>query len=110
MNFDEIESNEFSALANLASGFHTFYRIITQHEKVKMLYEEDLDNISSRLEQVLLREFDKKYENPWDAAIAIYLIILNERKYSEIDSLCMKIMNADHLFWAKRVVEKIYEY
>ncbi|MBD1856455.1 MULTISPECIES: hypothetical protein [Leptolyngbya] len=87
MKFDEVlrslETTEFAAQANLASGYKTFIRFAYEHEAVTELLRKLSKSsrqrhlVLARIRHLAKKDFDLNYRNPWDVALATYMQTLS---------------------------------
>ena len=78
---EEIESCSFAARANIALDLNTFLEVITRHPAVESLWKRlraksDIDCLVKMMQHLCNLNFDLRYENPWDSALATYAWIL----------------------------------
>jgi hypothetical protein len=76
---DEIQTQEFAAKLNVASGFRSFFRAASEEPAVATLFKAVLESGETR-EEVFGRildlsslDVDIRYENPNDTALAVLL-------------------------------------
>ncbi|MFQ5778170.1 MAG: hypothetical protein ACE5IP_09195 [Terriglobia bacterium] len=79
--FQGIESHEFAARVNLASGFRHFLQILLSQKSFQQLADLARDKqatieILRRIVAVSNVRVDLRYENPFDAGLAAYLWVL----------------------------------
>jgi len=109
--FREIESSEFSAQMNIASGFKMFEELVTRNVWYVMLMsltrELGPEILFKRIEELAASEFDHKYENPSDTALAAYVLILDEISHSAALSAAQILNDVKQLWWTKRVINRV---
>jgi hypothetical protein len=88
MNFSEslteIESDNFAALVNIASGYNLFFSFAGQQNVVQELWKElasptQQEALLKRIKKLAAEEHDLQYCNPRDVAFTIYLWLLSLR-------------------------------
>lgn len=88
--FHSIESLNFTVETGIASGMSLYIEIMTNYPAVVTLREAILGDVAlsdwilERIKWIVNQDFDKRYENPYDNALATYLYILNEDTTDEI--------------------------
>jgi hypothetical protein len=104
-----IETNRFAALTNLASNLKTFLRNAAAQPKVQTLsgtLQRDPDVASQVLQRALelsAAPFGADREHAADAALAVYLWLLSDRR-NEFAQLAAAILaKQEHFFWARKV-------
>lgn len=108
--FSEVEGSDFSARVNVASDFETFRRALTldpTFRDVTLLIKDDCAplQITARVFCLCAQTVDLRYENPSDAAIAAYVLILSKHE-PYLARLAAAVAQAtQNGFWANRVAE-----
>ena len=79
--FNDIESEGFRAHVNLASDYHVFSRLVFETEAARRLSQllDEAGNrklLLDRIHQLTGTEVDDRFENPWDAALATYVLVM----------------------------------
>ena len=116
--FDEIESNQFSAELNLASGYKMFLDIMNKNATFNLLcsmvsgtglFNGGCDAILERIKEIVNADFDKKYENPYDVALATYVLVL--LKVDRKSGICAaQLISDEHqTWWANQVIQRLYD-
>ena len=106
--FTEFESVDFSALVNIASGFNMFDEIVTKNPRyIEFLGELQSELVINRIEQLINTEYDHKYENPYDAALAVYVMALDRTSHQSGMYAAQMLNDVKQLWWTKRVINKI---
>jgi hypothetical protein len=110
--FTAIESPRFSAEMNVVSGFGSFMRALSSHPQVRQLGEaldspKALGDLFNRLLEVMGREFDTRYENPWDVALATYLLLLSTRSTTLTLLAAAKIKECPQGWWARKLADRV---
>jgi hypothetical protein len=120
MKFSEvlsaIESTRFAAQANLASGYKTFFRLVYEHEAVvellkklsKSLRQRHL--VLARIRQLVKKEFDLEYSNPWDVALATYLQTLSLVDLDLAQEGAMIVARTPNCWWSTRTAQHLLTY
>jgi len=110
--FRAIESDRFSALLNVVSGYRSFTRAVEQQPEVQQLRsamrQPDVQlSVFVRLVQLLTREPDPKLENRNDVAVAVYIWSLTTLS-SPLASVAAALVAQRHDFWwARKVAERV---
>jgi hypothetical protein len=108
--FRTIESPEFSATVNLASGFKTVLRIIESEKPVQELAAAARDPavsaaIADRISALAGEHREDGYEHRADAALAAYLWLL-EREDTRLAMIAASKLAEDRGFWwARKMAE-----
>jgi hypothetical protein len=109
--FIEIESMEFAAQVNLVSGFKMFEELATRNICYIMLVvairELGPELLFQRIKELVVSEFDYKYENPYDTALAVYIMALNEINHSAAGHAAQISNDAKQIWWTRKVINKI---
>lgn len=106
-----VESLEFSAQVNLASGLATALEILRDHASVKTLgnyVRRDLERVREILArvQVLATEpTELRYERPGDVALATYVFALATNLPHYLMHAAPHVRASDRLFWAKKLLD-----
>jgi hypothetical protein len=116
MKFNEarkhIESHDFAANINVASDFKTFLLATYNQKAVKIvlkdLYSQELrTKIFYRILELSHQQFDKRYENPWDIPLAVYLWLLSNYN-DELTKIGANIVTQiPQCWWASKVARYI---
>ena len=82
--FSEIESERFRGYANLASSYRMFTRLIresTEYRTIARLLHSPRSRglLLARVHRLASSEVDPRLENPWDAALATYVLAMYGR-------------------------------
>lgn len=96
----EIESGAMITRLNVASGLKMFLRGIQGEAAVQdlrsMLAARDIqEQVLSRLIQLSRQRIDKRYENPWDTTLTVYLWAISS------------VNQALSLFWPQKSLLKL---
>jgi len=107
-----VESQDFSALVNLASDLKTVVRILAAQPPVQALAEEMSDAkvraaLSERALTLAQHPGEGDLEHRWDAAIAAYLWLLAGKDSEQATLVAAKILAAPRCWWAKKMAEKL---
>jgi hypothetical protein len=112
--FKYLESHEFSAEINVYSDLRSIEKGILSNQKVAALIKLCLENTINALEEIFERisnltnmSIDPRYESPWDAALAAYLIVLQSvDRYSAL--LAANIVSrAPQTWWAGKISNRL---
>lgn len=111
--FGEVESNDFACDVLVCSGLNVFVNVAGNNLAFCKLaaavdqYEGASETILERINQLLKRDIDLRYRNPYDAALAAYaLLLLNSSVNVQMRRL---ISTGQNLFWAKRIANRDVE-
>jgi hypothetical protein len=107
-----IESDDFSALANLASNLKTFLRVIAAQPEVRLLSSEMRDpQVTATVLQRVLEwcgtPAEPGYEHPADAAVAVLLWLLGGKDQDYADIGAGRVLGCTQFWWARKVAESI---
>jgi hypothetical protein len=110
--FQSIESKQFSALVNVASNLKTFLRAADSQPEVRQLATAmNLPDVRSavldRVLELARREIDSTCENPWDAALAVYLWLLQSTDGALAAAAAKKIQQCPGCWWARTMAERV---
>jgi hypothetical protein len=109
---EAIESHRFSAMVNLASDYDHFVQAVVSMPEYKRLSSEVQDRNSAwrvflRMVQISTSEFDPDFENPWDAALAAYLLLLNSTSHVLGAVAAEVALTCPNCFWARKLATRI---
>jgi len=107
-----VESHEFAARVNLASDSRTFLCAAAEEDAVQVIYDEmhagcARHAILKRVAELSRREVDPRYENPWDAALAVYLWLLRFRDRGLAESGAELASRARQCWWAAKIAQQL---
>lgn len=107
-----IESHEFSAYVNAASGMRTFLQAVNQHNTTRKLLKELEDpifclQILNRVFELSRQQVDPRYENPWDTALAVYVLLLSWKDESLAKIAAEEVIHIPQCWWAMKVSRRI---
>ena len=110
--FDLVESRDTETLVNLASGVQHFRQIVDESEsgrrlRIALQDPDAVVQVESRIRLLAGREFDRAYENPADAALAVYLHSLYSALGLRAALAAELVRQADQCWWAFRIAEQI---
>lgn len=115
--FKEFESNEFSAKVNIASGFRMFEEIIKKDTSfnffVSAIHDRGMgfangpEIVLRRIDELINTEFDHKYENPYDTALAVYAMALEHDNHEAGMCAAQMLNDAKQIWWTRKVINKI---
>ena len=109
MNFSEalreVESNNFDAMVNLASGFRLLFDIARQQGAVQALWKElalpeNQEALLSHVKELAAKRQEPEDENPHDAAFVVYLWLLSLKNPEFASEAAEIIAKVPHCFWA----------
>lgn len=110
--FDRIESEDFRTHVNLASDYGLFANLVRQSDEGRALLDA-LDSpqsraaVLARIRQLARSEVDERYESPWDAALATYVMTML-RKHSTLGQLAaIAARRARQTWWLKHTLRRI---
>lgn len=108
----EIESGSMVTRLNVASGLKTFLRGIQGERAVQelrsILVARDIqEQVLSRLIQLSRQRIDRRYENPWDTAITVYLWVISSVDQALSVLAAEIVAQAPHCWWAQRLSSQL---
>ncbi|MCH8877873.1 MAG: hypothetical protein IIA89_13810 [Chloroflexi bacterium] len=113
--FLEIESNEFAARLNLASGERLLmWSLATDPavNRLEMELSEEIDHsliVLGRIQQLVRLEFDFRFENPYDAAMSAYCWVLAQTNQQIGRVAAHLVASAKQTWWARKVAETVMD-
>jgi hypothetical protein len=112
--FEAIESADFRYKANFAAGITAFKQIILESESFQglLVARDDIeiaDKIVLRIFKLMATEVDTRYENPYDTALATYLMVLDYIGHNHIVDYASVILELSKIWWAAKVAYEIME-
>ena len=105
----EIESISFSARTNIASDLNTFLAVITTDAAVKSLQDRLhndpslIDHLVKVMRHLIGLEFDAKYENPCDSAVATYGWIITKVNPACEGLVADLLLSLQHSWWSRQL-------
>ena len=110
--FEEIESLEFNVQAEVASGFKLFEQIIKDSIPFKFLClsiraNNESQLVLERIEYLINAEFDYKYRNPYDVALATYAMALDQEDHNVGLYAAQLLNDVRQIWWTRQVINKI---
>ncbi len=104
--FETLESDRFSATMNVVSGLKQFVRAIASAPEVQELLastrsHDDVIVIAERFNQVAARATDPAYENPWDVALAAYLLVLDRVDPGQAALCAERVSMSSNGWWSR---------
>lgn len=111
--FNVIESPRFSAELSLASSERMFLEILASHPTIHLLLERIKSNrrllevVFHRIFTVSQITFDRKFENPSDAAIAAYAWVLHQSHSIYADAAIQIAVTVENGWWAGKIAHAI---
>jgi hypothetical protein len=110
--FSAIESQEFAAVANLASDLKTFVRILRSEKAVGELAAQMGDisvaaAVAQRMAALALDAGDDAQEHPWDSALAAYLWLLAGSDPTRAKAAAGQLAAAPRCWWAAKLAEQV---
>jgi hypothetical protein len=110
--FETIESHRFSAAVNVVSGYRAFVRAVGLQPEVQRLRQATAGGdgpwpVFDRLVWLLIREADEPYENPWDAAVAVYLWLLATSGSPLTVVAAAMVSGRPGYWWARKMAQKV---
>ena len=110
--FDKLESDRFSAAMNVVSGVKQFVRAISSAPEVQELLasarsDDDSLVIAERFNQVAARATDPAYENPWDVALAAYLLVLDQMDPAQATLCAERASMSSNGWWSRKIADVI---
>lgn len=116
MNFQEaqreIESSSMATRLNVASGLKTFLRAIQGERAVcelrqMLIVKEMQEQVLSRLIELSRQRIDRRYENPWDTALTIYLWLISLVDQNLLDLAANIVAQAPQCWWAQKLSSQL---
>lgn len=109
---DKVESSDLETRLGLASTLTSFVRILRNQPewnslRLALTMSRERLALLDYLKTIALRPVDKKYENPWDTAMAVYMLALNDIDPHLASVAFTSLKSAGNTFWAERVGELI---
>jgi hypothetical protein len=107
----QVESDRFSALTNLASNVKTFLRIAAAQPEtdalLRILANTTLavSQISGRALELSAASADPDHEHPADAALAVYLWLLGNHPHESGPVAAAILKEPGRFFWARKLAE-----
>lgn len=113
--FETIESSNFRFAVNQASGFRSFKRLVREQEvydELKRLVRGDDAlaegyRVVTRIRYLLSLDTDMRYENPYDAAIAAYLLALSTSQFPYVENIAHFVTSKPRFWWAAKVAYEV---
>lgn len=110
--FREIESVEFSAYLSVVSGLRPFWMAISEQEVVHNLIKalksyENVKEVVLRIYQLSQEEFDTRFSNPKDKALAVYMWVLSLTSPGVSKMVANTVLDTPQIWWARKVTDKI---
>jgi len=108
--FEAIESDRFSSIVNVASDFRQFIRALMATPEVRQLFDaksvpEAVWRVFERALELVGRNIDPEYENPWDAALAAYLLFLMAGDVTLGSVAAAAVLKCPNCWWSRKVAE-----
>jgi hypothetical protein len=97
---------------NVASGLKQFARGLSSAPEVQELVasarsRDDSLVIAERFNQVAARPANPDYENPWDVALAAYLLVLDRVDPPQAAVCAERALTSPHGWWSKKLADTI---
>jgi hypothetical protein len=110
--FEKLESDRFSATMNVVSGLGQLVRALSTAPEVQELLASvrsgvDVLAIAERFNEVVDRETDPSYENPWDVAMAAYLLVLDQVDPGQAAVCAGRARICPNGWWSTKMADKI---
>ncbi|MFZ0679663.1 hypothetical protein [Candidatus Binatus sp.] len=108
---EEIESTDFAARVNVASGLSTLLAASKLEGAVvalwnEMISEEVTLRVLNRIRELAEESVDSRYRNPRDTALAVYLWLLALRSPGLCDVGAETTLKAGQCFWSKHLARR----
>lgn len=103
---DKIEDPKITAITNIASGLNIFKKTVKSIKEYHLLKDCNLEDITSRVDEMVNKHYDYRYQHPLDNPVAIYLMEIERRK-APISNQTRKIIIKNKFFWAKKILESM---
>ena len=111
----QIESVQFAAQVDIASGFRVFQRALEKNEFVHSLlryvqeHPQRQQKVYQRLLELLEMNDQPDYAHPYDPALTAYLYVLNAVDSALADSAAQRLLQTPQLWWAKKLASQILQ-
>jgi hypothetical protein len=110
--FEKLESDRFSATINVVSGLNQFVRALSSSDEFQALLTiarsgADRSLLADRFNQLAARETDPEYENPWDVALAAYLLVLEQVDPNQAALCAERASIGSNGWWSRKIADKI---
>jgi hypothetical protein len=110
--FVTIESPQFAAEMNVASGYKQFSRALITTPQVRTLLAQsqslaDLTELLTRMETILLQPIERGYESAYDVALAAYLWVLRKTVPDLAFAIAQPLQDAPGFWWARKMAAEI---
>jgi len=110
--FAEIERSDFAGAVNVASGMRVAVKVALHHPLVKGVTAAlpprgGAETILARVLEVAGRGVDPRFENPYDAALMSYLLLLEEMNPALARVGAAEVMLLPNTWWAGKVAARI---
>ena len=107
-----IESPEFAAYANVASDFRTFVRAVSKHDAPQTLRKAlhapaQRLAVLRRVHALVRQDIDARYENPWDTALTVYLLLMSVQDLALAHLAAGEVMHAPQCWWAMKMARHL---
>lgn len=104
-----IESDDFAIRAGMASDFRVFAKCVwaedaTQSLRVSLASGERREALMQRVQELAEREVDSRFENPWDVALAVYLLLLYAESEVVGRMAAIAVRRAQGSWWVARLI------
>jgi hypothetical protein len=111
---EQVEGIRFAAEVGVVSSERLFESAIRQHPLVLQLFgyltdPQAREQIAVRLTDLLYRDSDPRYEHPHDAAVAVYLRLLDVSEPGLASLAAVTAARQPNLWWARSVAIQILE-
>jgi len=108
----QIESDSMAIRLNVASGLKTFMRAIQGERAVyelrqMLVAKETQEHVLSRLIELSGQRIDRRYENPWDTALTIYLWLISSVDQNLLALSADIVAQAPQCWWAQKLSRQL---
>lgn len=108
----EIESIQFEARLAIANNIATLIALLRQQSSLQLLFkcssdEKVLALVTDRAKTLLAQRFDPSYRNSADAALAAYLMVLDNAGKVHSLGLTASFVRRSDLWWARRLASHL---
>ena len=113
--FELVESHEMAARVNLASSVESALRILLREDAVVELLtisrhtDDALYTVLMRVMDLTRRSSDVRFENPYDAALLAYTVVIGECSEDLSLIAASAICHVPNLWWAASIARKNIE-
>lgn len=115
--FSEIESTKFCVEAGIANNLRQFEEVVRNSHPFIFLCMNIRDGgqgrahgpdlVLERIKQLINTDFDHKYENPHDTALATYVMALDLEDHDAGMCAAQMLNDVKQIWWTRKIINKI---